>query len=329
MFVQLLKKIKKYKSHIFLFLLALLTLRVIIPQLDGLRDSIAALSSANLYWIVLGIIIFFLSVPISAMQFMVLALKPIKFRLTFRVEMAVLFVSKLLPSSVGSISLNVYYLIKEKHTPSQAAAVMAMDGVTSGIAFSLLIIIALVTSSISLEALKGSINIPSNLIFFIIILLLGMGYFAYHSISIRSKIKQTWKDLKLNFVSYRKRPQAVVSGMVLNGLSSLTSVFALYASAQAIGVNLTFSSALLVYTCGTFAATLIPTPGGIGAVEAGVYAGLILVGVSGPDATIITLLYRLITYWLPILPGYFYFWGLRKNLLASYNIRKNYSALPD
>lgn len=318
--------IRKYKSYFFLLLIALLTLRVIVPQLDGLRESIAALNGANLYWILLGVIVFFLNVPISSLQFMALALKPLKFGLTFRVEMAVLFVSKLLPSSVGSISLNVYYLIKSRHTPSQAAAVMTMDGITSGVAFSILILIALVSSPLSLEGLKGSIDISSNLVLFIVILLLGCAYTAYRSIRIRSRIKRVWSDLKSNFTSYKERPLSVLFGTICNGLSSLTSIFAIYASAQAVGVDLTFSSALLAYTFGTFAATLIPTPGGIGAVEAGVYSGLVLVGVSGPDATLITLLYRLITYWIAILPGYFFFWGLRKTLLAEYNFRKNYGA---
>jgi uncharacterized protein (TIRG00374 family) len=324
MSIQWRKVIKKYKNYIFLLLLAFLTFRVIIPQLDGLRESIAALNSANLYWILLGVLVFFLNVPISSLQFMALALKPIKFFLTFKVEMAVLFVSKLLPSSLGSISLNVYYLIKEKHTPSQAAAVMTMDGITSGVAFCLLIITALITSSISLQGLTGSIDISTNLILFVAILLLGSGYMLYRSVRIRSRLKHLWFDLKSNFASYKKRPLSVLGGLVCNGLSSLTSIFVIYASAQAIGVDLGFSSALLAYTFGNIAATLIPTPGGIGAVEAGVYSGLVLVGVNGPDATLITLLYRLITYWLPILPGYYFFWGLRKNVLVNYNFRKNY-----
>jgi glycosyltransferase 2 family protein len=314
--------IRKYKNIIFLFLLVLLTLRVIIPQLGALGDSLAALDTANLYWILVGVIIFFLNVPISTLQFMVLALKPIAFYLTFRVEMAVLFVSKLLPSSLGSISLNVFYLIKSKHTASQAAAVMTMDGITSGIAYAILIIAALLTSSLNLDGLNGSINISSNLILFIIILLLGAIYTCYRSIKIRMRIKKSWLELKANFKEYKKRKGSVLAGMLCNGLSSLTSIFAIYASARAIGVDITFSDALVTYTIGNVAANLIPTPGGIGAVEAGVYAGLVLVGVDGSDATLITLLYRLITYWLPILPGYYFFWGLRKDLLANYNFRK-------
>jgi uncharacterized membrane protein YbhN (UPF0104 family) len=252
---------------------------------------------------------------------MALALKPIGFILTLRVQAAVLFVSKLLPQSVGTISLNVYYLIKEKHTPSQAAAVMTMDGITSGIAYILLMISALILSPLSLDGFKGSINISTNLIIFITILLIGVIYFALHSRWVKKRIGSAYKDLKANFADYKHMPLSVLTAGVLNALCSLASIFALWASAQAFGIELSFSGALLAYTFGNIAATLIPTPGGIGAVEAGVYAGLVLVGIDGPDATLVTFLYRLITYWIPLIPGAYFFVGLRKDLLANYKIK--------
>jgi uncharacterized membrane protein YbhN (UPF0104 family) len=319
------KGVRQYKNYIFIALLVFLTLRVVIPQLDDLRDSLTALRGANFYWVIISLVVFFLSVPISTFQYMVLALKPIKFYLTFKVQMATLFVAKLLPQSVGTISLNVYYLIKKGHTTSQAAAVMTVDGVCSGIAYTFLMIVALLASPLSLGGLQGSIDISFNLILFILILLLGVIYLITRLTRIGQRIKNAWADLRQNFKVYKQKPLSILAGIICNGLSSLTSIFVLWASAQAFNLELSFSGALLAYTFGNIAATLIPTPGGIGAVEAGAYAGLVLVGVDGPDATLITLLYRLITYWIPILPGYYFFWSLRKDLLNSYKLGKNYS----
>ena len=46
---------------------------------------------------------------------------------------------------------------------------------------------------------------------------------------------------------------------------------------------------------------LIPfTPGGLGFVEAGLTATLVLAGVSAPNALVTTLVYRLLTFWLPL-----------------------------
>lgn len=316
------KLIVSYKNYIFIALLALLTLKVIVPQLSDLQDSIAAVSSANSYWVLLGLFVFFLSVPLAALQLVVLALRPIDFGLTFRVQTAVLFVSKLFPQSIGGISLNVYYLMKKGHSAGQSAAVMAMDGFSNGIAYLILIIIGLLISPISLQALTRNIDISGNLITFIVILLAGAIYTVFHSVSIRKRIQKVVAGLKNNFASYKEKPLNVIWAGICNGLGSLTSIFVLWASAQAFGVELSFSSALLAYTFGNIASTIIPTPGGIGAVEAGIYAGLTLTGINGADATLITLLYRLITYWVPFIPGYYAFWSLRKNLLSGYSIHK-------
>ena len=47
-----------------------------------------------------------------------------------------------------------------------------------------------------------------------------------------------------------------------------------------------------------------PTPGGVGAVEAVLLAALTGVGVPSGSALAAVVLYRLATFWLPILPGF-------------------------
>lgn len=47
-----------------------------------------------------------------------------------------------------------------------------------------------------------------------------------------------------------------------------------------------------------------PTPGGLGALEAALAAGLIGVSLSSGAALSSVLAYRLATYWLPVIPGW-------------------------
>jgi uncharacterized membrane protein YbhN (UPF0104 family) len=47
-----------------------------------------------------------------------------------------------------------------------------------------------------------------------------------------------------------------------------------------------------------------PTPGGLGAIEAALVAGLTGIGVPPGPAVSAVLTYRLATYWLPVLPGW-------------------------
>ena len=47
-----------------------------------------------------------------------------------------------------------------------------------------------------------------------------------------------------------------------------------------------------------------PTPGGLGAIEAALVAGLTGIGLPPGPAVSAVLTYRLATYWLPVVPGW-------------------------
>ncbi len=48
----------------------------------------------------------------------------------------------------------------------------------------------------------------------------------------------------------------------------------------------------------------LPHPGGLGAIEAALVAGLTGIGVPPGPAVSAVLTYRLATYWLPVIPGW-------------------------
>lgn len=74
----------------------------------------------------------------------------------------------------------------------------------------------------------------------------------------------------------------------------------LLAALAAVGSQPRPALVLLAF-CTAQLLTQIPiTPGGVGFVEAGLTATLVLAGVSGGNATLATLAYRLFTYWLPL-----------------------------
>jgi hypothetical protein len=62
-----------------------------------------------------------------------------------------------------------------------------------------------------------------------------------------------------------------------------------------------------VYLVGGTVAAATPTPGGVGAVEAALIAGLTATGVPTEQAVPAVLVYRIATFWLPVLPGWLAF----------------------
>lgn len=81
-------------------------------------------------------------------------------------------------------------------------------------------------------------------------------------------------------------------------------VLMLEATVAAFGAGPAFTSIALVYLVGSAVASVAPTPGGLGAVEATLVAGLTSAGMPSTTAIGAVLLYRLASFWIPILPGW-------------------------
>jgi hypothetical protein len=92
--------------------------------------------------------------------------------------------------------------------------------------------------------------------------------------------------------------------IALSALTYLASAAALAASVQAFGGGPGLVALGAVYLAAAALAAAAPTPGGLGAIEAALVAGLTGVGMQAGPAVSAVLLYRLATYWLPVLPGW-------------------------
>jgi uncharacterized membrane protein YbhN (UPF0104 family) len=89
-----------------------------------------------------------------------------------------------------------------------------------------------------------------------------------------------------------------------NLVTELLYALALGATALAYGVHLNLGQLVLVNTSASVLSRLIPVPGGIGAAEAALSAGLIAVGVDSSTAFAIAITQRLWTFYLPPIWGY-------------------------
>ena len=80
----------------------------------------------------------------------------------------------------------------------------------------------------------------------------------------------------------------------------LTLIAALYS----VGASPRLSLVLIAYA-GAQVLGMIPiTPGGIGFVEVGLYSLLIISGISAQDASLATIAYRVLSWWVPIVAGF-------------------------
>jgi uncharacterized membrane protein YbhN (UPF0104 family) len=109
-----------------------------------------------------------------------------------------------------------------------------------------------------------------------------------------------------------RRPDKVAS--LIGGSMIVTTSYltAMYLSMRAFGGDLPFATAGAVFLVGAAVGSAAPTPGGLGAVEAALIAGLVAAGLDETVAVPAVFLYRLCTFWFPILPGWLCFTWLQR-----------------
>ncbi|MET8944942.1 lysylphosphatidylglycerol synthase transmembrane domain-containing protein [Streptomyces sp. NPDC004542] len=77
----------------------------------------------------------------------------------------------------------------------------------------------------------------------------------------------------------------------------------LAAVGQSLGLPVPAAHTALAYLAATAAVALVPTPGGLGSVEAALIVALVAMGGPAAVATAVVLAYRIITVWVPLVPG--------------------------
>jgi uncharacterized membrane protein YbhN (UPF0104 family) len=92
---------------------------------------------------------------------------------------------------------------------------------------------------------------------------------------------------------------------------TLTHAFALASCLAAFHAHLPLASTAAAYLVAAAVAAASPTPGGLVAMEAALVVGLTVAGAPVGPAVAGVLAFRLLTFWLPILPGWLAYRRLR------------------
>lgn len=126
---------------------------------------------------------------------------------------------------------------------------------------------------------------------------------ARRSSRVRSGLRAVWRSQVTLAAHARRRPGRVAVGLLASAALTLTHVLAFAACVAAAGGHVPLLTLAAVHLAAATAGSVVPTPGGIGPVEAALIAGLGAAGLPLPVATAAALLSRLVSVWLPAVPG--------------------------
>ena len=234
----------------------------------------------------------------------------LSYRLTLLAQLAGSFVTLVTPAAVGGATLNIRYLQRQK-IPAAAAA--ASVGVAQVVAFVLHVLLILVFAAIA--GSSGSKPAPPpRWAWFVLggLVLIALVVLAIPAgrRMLRARLSPMLGQVLPRLLEVAQQPRKLARGTGGALLLSLCYIFCLAVCVAAFSRSVPVAKIGLVYLTGSAVSSVVPTPGGIGAVEAALTAGLTAAGIPGAAAASAVLLFRLVTFWLPIPFG----WGALKYL---------------
>jgi glycosyltransferase 2 family protein len=279
----------------------------------GNVDVLALISHADWRWFGVGLLAS--AVSYLAAAFMLIGFVPERLRLwrTVLVQVAASFVKLVAPAAVGGIAVNTRYLQKAGVPAGQAAASVGASQLTGmGCHVLLILLFGYVTNS------SAGPSLPPSRIIIITLLTAAVLTIVLFSIGplrrlITSRTRSLFAGVVPRLLDVLQSPKKITTG--LGGTLMLTAAFVLCldASIRAFGGSLDLTTVAVVFLTGNALGSAVPTPGGLGAVEGALSLGLTLAGLPAGTATSAVLLFRLLTFWLPVLPGWAAFTHLQRS----------------
>jgi uncharacterized membrane protein YbhN (UPF0104 family) len=280
--------------------LIVLTVYVLLPQLTDFRSGWQVLNHLDLRWALLGVLFTALTYLAASATYCWLAFKQLPYWRTVEVQLAAMFVNRLLPAGLGAAGANYAYLRHMKHAASQAVSVVAVNNLLGGLGHGILTLLVLLVANDQVRTLNDG-RVANGAV-----KLLGAVVLAGLAIAVvlgQRKWRSRLADTATQLLSYRRRPGRLIAALSSSMSLTAFNVLCLWASAQAAGLHLSLAVLFVIFTLGISLGTATPTPGGLGGFEAGLFAGLVAYNVPAGPALAVALLYRLISYWLALVVG--------------------------
>jgi glycosyltransferase 2 family protein len=260
----------------------------------------SVLRSADWRWGAVALALSAVTYAAAALSLSGFVAERLNFLRTLLVQLAGSFVTLVTPAAVGGAALNVRYLQRRK-IPAPVA--VASVGVSQVVAFVLHILLLIVFAAIAGTGTTSPIKPPTWAYY------VGAGLIVLAGVVlavpagrriVRARLSPTFGQVLPRLLEVAQHPRKLAEGIGGALLLSLAYILCLAACVAAFGRSVPFAKIGFVYLTGSAIGSIIPTPGGLGAVEAALTAGLTAAGVPGAVAVSAVLLFRLLTFWLPV-----------------------------
>jgi len=286
---------------------------VLLPQLGDFGASVEAAGRANWWWLAPMVTGAALTIAFAALAFVTSVPEPIPYLPALRMQIASSFLSRLAPANTGSLAVGVRFLQRSGLEPGPAAAAVGLCALAGFVVHLLLMgafLLWVGSSGVQFELPDADILIVVTVVISVGGLIVGLVP------TVRRRVLPPLVEQARNAASSLAdvlTDPARVIGLIGGSLGVTTSfILTLAASVAAFGGGLSFPEIGAAYLVAAAIGSAAPTPGGLGAVEAALVFAMTGYGMDRGAAVPAVLTFRLVTYWLPMLPGWFTFQQMQR-----------------
>ncbi|TDC44205.1 flippase-like domain-containing protein [Actinomadura sp. KC345] len=278
---------------------------IVIPQVASLDVGTLA-SEASWHWALAALGAAALTYVAAAFMLMGFVPERLPLGRTVLVQLAASFVKLVAPAAVGGVAVNTRYLQRTGVRPGPAVASVGASQLVGLVTHVLLLILFGFLTGSTTKATQDLA--PSRTI---VIVVLSLGLVAGLALTVprvrrvvAARLRSMFSGVLPRLVDVLQTPRKLLTGMGGTLLLTVSFVLCLEASIRAFGGSLPLTTVVVVFLTANAVGSAVPTPGGLGAVEGALTLALTISGLTAETAASAVLLYRLLTLWLPVLPGW-------------------------
>jgi uncharacterized membrane protein YbhN (UPF0104 family) len=221
-------------------------------------------------------------------------------------QSAIKFINLTVPSSAGRIGMNIRFLQRMGVPLPEAVAAGAIDHASERVVQVALFLVVLPFVHGNLDTSQFHAAGPNRRLVAAIGVALVVSAVVMLAVpKLRARVVPPLREALSGLWGVARNRTKRLELFGGNLTSEFLYAIALGATCLAYGVHLNLAEVIFVNTTASVLSSLIPVPGGIGAAEASLSAGLIAVGVDESTAFAIAITQRLCTFYLPPIWGYF------------------------
>ncbi|MFJ8433494.1 lysylphosphatidylglycerol synthase domain-containing protein [Kitasatospora sp. NPDC094019] len=286
---------------------------LLLPQLFATEQNpIATLGDADPFWLGLAVLAAAAGHVAGAMGFVGFVPERLDFRNAVLAQLAGSFVKLVSPGGVGGVALNTRFLQRAGIPTAQALSSVGA-GQLLGLVLHLLQLGAFVyltgvepgnSELDALPAVVGGLMAAG-------VLLAAVSAVPPARRWLAARLRPLTAEVLPRLVELLRNPGRLAVGFTGQLLVSLTLIACLYCCARAVGREPAFASVGVVFLVGNAAGNAAPTPGGAGFVDTAL-VGLLKLFTDDGGALAAVALFRLLTFVLPVLPGWAAFTWLQR-----------------